>query len=382
VSARRSANGLIGGLHRNRRLEQLAGPIVEAVLNDANLDGKDVEEIVIGNTTAGGGNPARLIALCSGIPETASASSVDRQCASGLESLATAIRLIVTGAANIVVAGGAEAPSTAPWRVAKPKAPHLQPHFHDPTPFTEAESGIPEIAQAAENLSKKFKIERKRQDAFALHSHKKAQDAYSKQSFSGEITPIRIEAGEGRDESLRDEISSELLAQMPAYFSPDGSVTSGNSSPVNDGTAVALVVSEDIYSAMGKPPALRILNVCTVGVNPGLFGMGSVPAVQKILHSSDKINLSDIGHIEVAETSAAQVLACADQLSINEELINPDGGSIALGHPLGASSAVMITRLFSRMVRNRPNAVTSLNLGMATMGAAGGLGTAAIFEAV
>ncbi len=382
VSARRSANGLIGGLHRNRRLEQLASPIVEAVLNDVSLEGTDVDEIVIGNTTGGGGNPARLIALSSGIPETASATSVDRQCASGLEALAIAIRLIATGAAKTVVAGGVETPSTAPWRVAKPKAPHQQPHFFDPTPFTQAETGVPEVAQAAENLAKKFKIERKRQDAFAHHSHLKAHDAYSNHRFTGEITPIRIEAGEGRDESLRDEISPELLTQMPAYFSNDGSVTSGNSSPANDGAAIMLVVSGDIYNAMGKPPALKVVNICSVGVNPGMFGIGSVPAVQKLLNSTEKIQLADINLFEVAETSAAQVLACADQLSMNEELINLDGGSIALGHPLGASSAVLITRLFSRMVRHRSSSLTSQDFGLATLGAAGGLGSAAMFEAV
>lgn len=382
VAARRSAIGRVGGLHHKRRVEELASPIVEAALKDAGVQSEFVDEVIVGNTTAVGENPARLIALASGLSIDTPAYSIDRQCASGLEAVMSAVRLVATGGANIVLAGGAESPSTAPWRVIKPKSLNQMPRFVENSSFTSSESGRSDMAEAAEELAEDFNVGRSAQDSYALRSHQKALAAHEDRRFVGEIVPHRIEAKEARDEAIRAEISMELLAQMPALFPPEGTITHGNSSVVTDGAAFTIVVSEGVYQDLGRPPALRVIDGAAIGVQPELMGVSAAHAVRKMFEKSERIALNDVKAIELSETFAVHALAAIDTLGVDEDMVNRDGGAIAIGHPFGASSAVMVTRLFSQMVRQKRVEPSAPEVGLATMATSGGLGVAALFQAV
>lgn len=382
VAARRSANGRIGGLHQERRVEELSAPIVETALKDARLTASAVDEVIVGNTTAGGGNPARLIALAAGLPLSAGAYTIDRQCASGLEAIMSAVRLVATGGANVVLAGGAESPSTAPWRIAKPKAIHQMPRFVESSSFASGDSGEFDFAEAVEELAADRKISRDAQDDYALRSHQRAFAAHEDKRFTVELVPYRVEAKEARDESVRPEVSAELLAQMPMLFPPEGTLTQGNSCAVADGAAFAVVLSEGIYKDLGSPPALKVLAGSAVGVEPDDMAISSAHAVEKMLQASQSIKLKDVGVVEISETYAAQALASIDMLGLDEDRVNRDGGAISIGHAHGAASAVMVTRLFSQMVRQRSHEPSAPEIGLASTATTGGIGLAALFEAV
>lgn len=382
ISARRSAIGRVGGLHHKRRVEELASPVIEAVLKDSRITASYVDEVIVGNTTAGGGNPARLIALAAGLSLDIPAYTIDRQCASGLEAILSAVRLVATGGAKVVLAGGVESPSTAPWRVVKPKSLFQMPRFVENNSFMTGEGGDSDMVEAAEAIAAKFKISRQDQDGFALRSQQKAFAAQEDKRFVGEIVAHRVEAKEARDEAVRAEISMELLAQMPAFLPPDGTVTAGNSTGVNDGGAFAIVVDETIYAELGKPPALKALGGAATGIAPDLMGISPAHAVEKLFQQCNGRSLKDVGVIELSETFAVQALASIETLGIDEDMVNRDGGAISIGHPFGASSAVMVARLFSQMVRQRAVEHSAPDLGVATMGTSGGLGVAALFEAV
>lgn len=382
VAARRSAIGRIGGLHHKRRVEELAAPIVETALKDCKLTEAYVDEVIVGNTTSGGGNPGRLVALAAGLPIDIPAYTIDRQCASGLEAVMSAVRLVATGGANIVLAGGAESPSTAPWRIAKPKSIYQMPRFVENSSFTMGDGAESEMVEATEALAKKFNITRQAQDEYAYRSHQKAVAAHNDKRFVVELVPHRVEAKEARDESARPEISMELLAQMPAFFPPDGTVTAGNSCTINDGAAFAVVVSEGVYRELGAPPALRMLAGAATGATPDLMGISAAQAVEKMFQHANGVSLKDVGVIELSETFAAQTLASIETLGLDEDKVNRDGGSIALGHPYGAGSAVMVTRLFSQMVRQKSIEPSAPGIGLASTTTSGGIGVAALFEAV
>ena len=382
ISARRTVFGKTGGLHGKRRLEQLVGPVVEAAFKDAGIEARDVNSVFVGNTTAGGGNPARLMTLASGIPETTSAYTLDCQCASGLEAIGSAARLVSSGMADIVLAGAAESPSTAPWRLAKPKSMYQLPVFDSSGPFTLTENGIPELVEVGENIATTHKIDRKRQDHYTLESHHKAENGYEENRFNGEIVAIRIEAGEGRDENLKNTLSSDLMPQIPSYIPETGTVTSANSSALSDGAAFCVVVSEDVFIELKRPAAMKIRQHRTMGVNPAEYGIGPIAAIKDILTRESSVSLSEIESFEIGEATAAQFLACVDQLELDAAHVNKDGGALAFGHALGAGSAAQVTRLFSQMVRQREDSSATPALGLAAVGASGGLGSAMLFEAV
>lgn len=376
IAARRTALGRIGGLHKNRRIEELCAPIVDVALQDSGLEPRQVEELIIGNATQGG-NPARLIALAAGLSETTTAATIDRQCGSGLDAILFAIRSITLGDAQAIVAGGAEAISTAPWRVAKPRHLHQLPHFLSFEPGSGEDRDAPAQIEAAEALALRLGIGRAQQDAYALRSHLKAEAARSNRRFVKEIAPLRANPEEARDQSA---IAPDFkdLAQLAPYLPLDGTLTPGNTSVLHDGAAMAVVVSQGLWSKLGKPRALRLVAHAARGVAPDEEASAPIEAMKK-LKSLDGYKASDIGVVEMSESSAVQAIALAQSLDIDEDLVNPDGGAIARGHPLGAASAVLVTRLFTRMVRSEEKGP---RLGVATLGVAGGMGLAALFEAV
>jgi acetyl-CoA C-acetyltransferase len=378
VAARRSALGRVGGLHRSRRLEELTTPVVAAALADAKLGPERVEEMIIGNASAGG-NPARLIALAAGLPEAAPALTLDRQCGSGLDAILMAVRTIGSGDADVIVAGGAESLSTAPWRIAKPKSLYQLPHFIGIDAQPDAASEEPLPYEASEALAKRLKISRMEQDAFALKSHLKADSAREARRFVGEIVAIRANAEEARDQSAIGPSLEDIERQRP-YLQPAGTLTPANTSLPHDGAAVVVVVSERVWQELKRPRALRLVASATQGVAPEAEADAPVAAMQKLYGRLNGFDRTAIDVVEMSETSAAQALALMRALDIDDDVLNPDGGAIVRGHPLGASGAVLVVRLFSRLARN--GQAGGSGYGVATQGAIGGLGLAALFEAV
>lgn len=378
IAARRSAIGRIGGLHRNRRLDALAAPVIEAVLGDASIAPDQVEELLLGNSTEGA-NPARLVALAAGLPETISALTIDRRCASGLDAIVAAIRTVASGAAEIVVAGGAESLSTAPWRIARPRNPFQTPHFINLDP-THPDAGTDQQPFAtSQALADKLGITRLAQDELAFASHTRAEAAREARRFVGEIVALRANAEEMRDQNATAPELEEFSEEIP-FRGGDGTLTPANTSPLTDGAAFAVVVSEAAWQNLGKPPALRLLASAALGVAPAEDAFSPIHATRRLLDGKHSTPLEGVGVIEMSETSAAQVIAYAAALHIDPLRVSPEGGAVVRGHPLGAAGAILVTRLFTALVRN-PGPESPAH-GLATLGALGGIGAAALFERV
>lgn len=379
VAARRTALGRIGGLHKNRRIETLAAPVVLAALEDSGLDSRRVDEIVIGNAMHGN-NPARLIALASGLPETVPALTIDRQCASGLDAILYACRAIASGERDVIVAGGAESISTAPWRIAKPKSLYQLPHFIGVEPTIGEAAEEPQIHDASEDLSERLKIDRGQQDAWALKSHVRAATAREAKRFVGEIVPLRKNAEEARDQTAFADPSPDDLERLSPFTPPTGTLTLGNTSGLQDGAAIVIVVSETVWQELGRPAALQLAGSATQGVSAHDEAAAPIEVMKTLYGRVAGLNPKDIGVFEVSETSAAQAIAFGSLLGLDDDVINPDGGAVVRGHPFAAAGAVLVVRLFTRMVRD--GSQPSPRYGVATLGALGGLGVAGLFERV
>ena len=375
VAARRTALGRVGGLHKSRRVEDLAAPVVVAALKDAGLSPERVDEVIIGNCAAGG-NPARLIALAAGLPETVPASTIDQQCGSGLEAILAAIRRVAGGEADVIVAGGAESLSTAPWRIARPKSLYQTPHFIGIEPAGVTDIDEQRLYEASEDLARSLGITRLQQDAFALKSHIRAGRAREARRFVGEILPLRAEREEARDQSAVEPDMADLERLTP-YVPPDGTLTPGNTRAMHDGAAMVLVVSQSVWSELGKPPALTLVASAAKGITPDQEAQAPIAAMQKLYHRLNGFDRSAIRRVEMSESSAAQAIAFCQALDLPEDVVNPDGGAIVRGHPLGAAGAVLVTRLFSGLAREK--AESKPQFGVAALGAIGGLGLAALF---
>lgn len=376
VAARRSAIGRIGGTHRRRRLPDLAAPVVSAALADAAIAASEVDEILLGNATEGS-NPARLVALASGLPEQTSAMTIDRQCASGLEAVLAAVRAIALGERSVIVAGGAESLSTAPWRIARPRSPYQLPQFIGTGPDSgHTDSDVAQF-EASDRLAQKIGIGRPAQDQWALASFRKAATAREAGRFLSEIVPIRTNAEEMRDESAIDADIEEIESQ-PAFNPPDGTATAGNTSALHDGAAFCVAVAQPVWDRLGRPPALRLVASQATGVRSGDEASAPLIALEQLLKQTQGIGRADIGAIEMSERSAVEAIHLEKGLELADGVLNADGGAISRGHPLGAASAVALVRLYSRMLRTKD--ATPPRLGAVTLGALGGLGIAALFE--
>jgi len=377
VAARRTALGRPGGLHKSRRIEGLTPPVVLAALADAGLGPDAVDEIIFGNTTAGG-NPARIVGLAAGLGESVPALTVDRQCASGLDAILLGARAVAMGEARVVVAGGGESLSTAPWRVARPKSLFQTPRFLGLEPEDGDAADTPHSVTASEKLARRLGISRDRQDAYALQSHLKAERAMGERRFVREIVPLRMAPGEARDESA-DVQSIEDLAEL-APVVPDGTHTHGNVSALQEGAAIAVIVSGEVWTELGRPHALRLDTGVTQGVGANEEARAPVAALEKLMRTNSGFSRDKLAIVEMSEISAAQALAVRDAFGLEEDQLSPDGGALVRGYPLGAASAVSLVRLFTRMVRSpQPGQPPYAAV---TQGAIGGLGVAALFEAV
>jgi acetyl-CoA C-acetyltransferase len=373
VAARRTAIGALGGLHRRVSVEKLAAPVIRAILADAGLAANEIDALVMGNAVAGGGNPARLAALEAGLPHKVPASTIDTQCASGLDAIAMAARLIETGAAEAVIAGGAESASTAPWRIARPGNLYSElPAFYSEAPFAPGGQGAPSMIEGAEAVARAKAISRERQDAYALLSHQRASATEARSRASAEI--VSVTGGEEADEGVRPALSARLLARMPPLIE-GGSVTAGNACAISDGAAFVLLLSENAFRASGLTSGLRWQGAASAGCDPALPGLSAIPAVEALL-AGDFASLQDMAAIAFVEAFASQVLATLDALGLTPEHVNRHGGALALGHPYGASGAILAVQLFTDLVR-RPDAPAQ-GSALAMAAGAGGVGAAAL----
>ncbi len=372
VEALRTPIGTAGRSLARLTAPDLAAPLVAALAE--RLDGHgiapgDVRDVVLGNCTGPGGDVARVAALQAGLPVSVPGLTVDRQCGSGLAAIAVAAAM-VRSEPGAVLAGGTESASTAPWR-SWPPEPGGQPVRYERAPFAPAPLGDPDMGPAADLLARDCGVTRADQDRYAARSHARAVATQQAGGFDAELLPV---GGVTRDDRPRAGLTVERLARLRPAFRTDGTVTAGNSCGVNDGAALVAVVDADTHRRLGVP-GLRVLGTATAGVDPGRPGRGLVPAVRLALDRAG-VALEEVDVVELNEAFAGQVLACCVELGLDPERICPEGGALALGHPWGASGAVLAVRLFSQLVR-RPGGW----LGLAAIAVGGGQGVAMVVEA-
>ena len=389
VDSVRTAIGKLGGGIGNETVDFLGSHVIEELLRRTQLEPSAVEEVILGQAkqSADVSNLARVAMLRAGIPVEVPGYTIHRQCGSGVQALNSAAQQIQTGLSDIIIAGGAESMSTAPYYVNNVRfgtksgdtllkdpntasQPGSQPH----ETYGELNMGI-----TAENVADKYGISRQQQDEFALESQEKAANAISKGYFKAQITPYPVKTRKGVFEFKTDEhpreTTFEKLSLLKPVFKEGGTVTAGNASGRNDGAAALLVMSEDEALKRGYQPKARILAQASVGCSPELMGMGPVQATFKALKQAG-LKVEDIDVIELNEAFASQSVACINELGLDRSKVNPNGGAIAMGHPIGATGAILLTKLTHELER------TGKKYGLVTLCIAGGMGIATIIENV
>jgi 3-oxoadipyl-CoA thiolase len=369
VDAIRTPIGSLGGCLANVRPDDLAAGILKAIVERNHLDPTLVEEVYLGCANQAGEdnrNVARMALLLAGLPVSVGGVTVNRLCASGLTAINFAARTIRSGEGDIFIAGGVESMSRAPYSLPKAEAgfPFGNLTAYDtalgwryPNPKMKETYGTEQMGETAENIARlKPHINRQMQDEFAVRSHQRAISAIDNGRFIEEIIPVTVPQRKGdpkkvdTDERPRRDTSLESLSKLKPAFREDGTVTAGNSSGLNDGAAALLIMSEEKAKELGLSPMARIISSAAAGVPPRIMGMGPVPAVKKALDRAGLV-LSDIRLVEINEAFAVQSLAVIEDLGLDMEIVNVNGGAIALGHPLGCSGARILTTLLHEMRR-------------------------------
>nr|WP_245347063.1 thiolase family protein [Arthrobacter stackebrandtii] len=378
--ARRLPNARAGGAYAAFRAHELAAAAIRGVVASAGVDPGQIDDVILGNATGGGGNVARLAALTAGLPDSVPGLTVDRQCGSGLEAVVLAARLVQAGAGELYVAGGVESISTAPARAHRAADGTLD--FYDRAQFAPLETGDPDAGTAAENVARHFGISRERQDAYAVESHRRAVAAARGGLFDGELLPF---AGLAADQGPRPTLDGRLMARFPPAFVPGGTVTAGNSCPFSDGAAVMLVAelgrARELVARSGAT-VLQFQGSAVAGNDPNLLGVGAAHAMRRLLDDRGlSVGTLRNSSIEFNEAFASQVLATADLLGLDATRFNRDGGALALGHPYGASGAVLVTRLLAQAQKGAaPGGAAPVEDLFAMISMAGGMGIAAHFR--
>lgn len=396
VDAVRTPVGALGGSLAMVRPDDLAAHILQALLQRTGLDPALVEEVYLGCANQAGEdnrNVARMATLLAGLPVEVGAVTFNRLCASGLTAVNMAARAIRCGEGDVFIAGGVESMSRAPYSLPKAEAAfgagnltawNTALGWRYPNPMMEKLYGTEAMGETAENLAEMYQISREDQDAFAFESHQRALAAIDGGKFGEEIAPVSIPKPKKdpilvtTDERPRRDTTLESLARLKPAFREGGTVTAGNSSGLNDGAAALLVMSGKRASQLGLKPMVRILGSASAGVLPRIMGTGPVPATQKVLGRA-KINVSDLGLIELNEAFAAQSLAVMREVGFRPEITNVNGGAIALGHPLGCSGGRILTTLIHEMRRRAPTAQKPF-YGLATLCVGVGQGEATLVE--
>ena len=372
------------GTLRHTRPDDIAAQVIQAVIERAHpLKKHDIDDVILGCAmpeAEQGQNVARIAALCAGLPDRSSAMTVNRFCSSGLQTIALATQSVASGSTDVVVAGGTESMSLLP----------REGHFFSPNPTLVEEDPDVYVSMGitAENLAVRNSIDRRRQDEFSLRSHQRAMQAQDSGRFDAELIPLQLETRElvgsttqekvapfEKDEGVRRDTSVEALSNLSPIFHVRGTVTAGNSSQTSDGAAAAIVMSEDKARDLELQPVARLISFATAGVAPEIMGIGPVEAVPKALRIAG-LSLEDIGLIELNEAFAVQALAVIQELGLDAEKVNVNGGAVALGHPLGATGAKLTATLLHEMEKR------GVKYGMVTMCVGGGMGAAGVFESL
>ncbi|MDR0596363.1 MAG: thiolase family protein [Clostridiales Family XIII bacterium] len=379
ISAVRTAIGKYAGSLSSYEGYELGGIVVKEAVKRAGIDPAEIEEVYMGLAEGAPGNTGRVIALEADLPITVPGIQFDRQCASGLETICMAAAMIESGHGEVYVAGGAESMSNNPYFLSKSKRPYSYqyPEFNYVL-MSPPKLGNPDMGVTAENVLKEHPIPREKLDEFALKSHQKAVAAIGAGKFKEQIVPvpIRVKREEvmfDTDESPREDASLESMAKLRPIFVKDGSVTAGNSCPMNDGASAVVVVSAEKAAAIGAKPLLKVKGFASVGLDPHVMGFGPIGAVRKLLDKTG-VSLDEVELIEINEAFASQAVACCEELGLEESRVNPNGGAIALGHPLGATGAILTTKAaYAMQNAERKYAIVTMCVG-------GGEGSAAMFE--
>ncbi|HDX9609870.1 TPA: acetyl-CoA C-acyltransferase [Bacillus toyonensis] len=355
VEAKRTPIGKKNGILKDYEVQQLAAPLLSFLSKGVE---REIDDVILGNVVGPGGNVARLSTLEAGLGYHIPGVTIDRQCGAGLEAIRTACHLIQGGAGKCYIAGGVESTSTSP--------------FQNRARFSPETIGDPDMGIAAEFVAERYNITREMQDEYACLSYKRTLQALENGYIQDEVLSLNGVL----DEAIKRKMQYErMIKRTKPAFLQNGTVTAGNSCGVNDGACAVLVMEEGQALKLEYKPVLRFVRSAVVGVDPNLPGTGPIFAVQKLLREMN-LAIEDIDCIEMNEAFASKIVACAKELQIPYEKLNVNGGAIALGHPYGASGAMLVTRLFYQAKRD------SMKYGMATLGIGGGIGLALLFEKV
>jgi len=385
VSAVRTAVGTFGGTLAQLSAVDLGSRVIAEALRRAGIDGQAVDEVIMGNVLQAGlgQNPARQAGIKSGIPQEVPAMTVNKVCGSGLKTVGLAAQLIMAGEADVIVAGGMENMSMAPYMVDKARwgcrmgnTQFIDSMIKDGLwcAFNDVHMGI-----TAENIAAKYGFSREDQDAFALESQNRAVAAIDDGRFQDEILPVEIPKKKGdpvvfaTDEGPRRETSMEKLAKLRPAFKKDGTVTAGNASGINDGAAAFVVMSAEKAQELDLKPMFIVRATASAGVDPAYMGLGPIPSSRKALQKAG-LRVQDLDLIEANEAFAAQAMAVVKDLELPVDKVNVNGGAVAIGHPIGASGARILATLLFEMKRRQSK------YGLATLCIGGGQGTALVVE--
>jgi 3-oxoadipyl-CoA thiolase len=393
VEAVRTPIGRYGGALSSVRPDNLAAAVVRAVVDRSGIDPSLVEDVILGCANQAGEdnrNVARMAVLLAGLPVEVAGQTVNRLCGSGLQAINSAAHAIGAGDGDVFIGGGVESMTRAPYVMAKPESAFdrgnreafdttLGWRFINPKL---AEQHYPySMGETAENVAERWEVGRDLQDAFALRSHQRAVAAIEEGRFDDQIVPIAVPQKKGepvivsRDEAPRADTSPEALAKLRAAFREDGTVTAGNSSGINDGASAVLLVEAARARELGLRPMARVVSTAVAGVDPAVMGVGPVPATRKALARAG-LTVADLDLVELNEAFASQSIVCINELGLDPDKVNVDGGAIALGHPLGSSGSRLVTMLVHQLRR------TGGRYGLATMCIGVGQGIATIVERI
>ena len=386
VSGARTPIGRFGGAFKDVSASELGSLVIRSALEQANIRPDQVDEVVLGNAlqTAEAGYAARLASIGAGIPDEVPTIAINRQCSSGLEAINMAALMVKTGEVDIVVAGGIENMSQSPYLIGyKARFDGLGMGDGALTDSLTKGLGCPvnlyHMGVTAENVAERFGVSREDQDELAAISHQRAVAAIKDGRFDHQISSVTVPQRRGdpiivsRDEGPREDSTVERLAQLNPVFKKDGTVTAGNASSINDGAAAVVIMSAEKAAELGVKPRMRWHTRAVSGVEPAIMGIGPVPAVRKALGKAG-MSIDDIGLIELNEAFASQALYCMRELNMDLEKTNVNGSGISLGHPVGATGAIMTVKLMEEME------LRGDELGLVTMCVGGGQGVATIFQ--
>ena len=391
VDALRTPMGRYGGALAPVRPDDLGAHAIRTLVARTGVDPATIDDVFWGAANQAGEdcrNVGRMATLLAGLPTSVPGTTLNRLCGSGLQAINGAFHAIAADVIDVAIAGGAESMTRAPFVILKPeRAYDRAPEIHDSTlgnrmvnPHLAAMYPPLTLGETAEKVAEQFGVSREAQDRFAYDSQRKCKAAVDAGRFTDELVPITVEAGKksyevGADEPPRPDTTLEALARLKPAFKANGTVTAGNSSPLNDGAAALLVCSDAAAERNGWTPLARVVTSATFGVDPSVMGIGPIGATRKALERA-KLTVRDLDLVELNEAFAAQAVACANELGIDPDIVNVNGGAIALGHPLGCSGARIATTLLHELRRRGGR------YGLATMCIGMGQGIATLFERV